>query len=135
VEDYIFGYTIVNDISARNLQKDHIQWYRAKSLDGFCPMGPVIVHKKDMPLPLSLAISSTVNGEIRQNSNTEKMIFDVPYVISELSKGITLKPGDIIITGTPEGVGMGFDPPRYLKGGDVIVCEIQGIGIITNYLK
>ena len=131
-EDYIFGYTVVNDVSARDLQVKHKQWFKAKSLDTFCPMGPVLVHKQEIPFPVELNIQCKVNGELRQNSNTEKMIFSIPYIISDLSKGFTLKPGDIICTGTPSGVGMGFNPPKVLKNGDVVECYIEKIGTLVN---
>ena len=134
-EDYIFGYSILNDLTARDLQKDHNQWMKGKSLDTFTAMGPWIVHKSKLPLPIKLNITCKVNDELRQNSNTKNLIFDIPYIISNLSKGMTLKPGDIIATGTPEGVGMGFKPPRYLKSGDRIVCSIDKIGELVNILK
>lgn len=130
--DYVFGYTIINDVSARNLQTAHKQWYFGKSLDGFTPMGPVIVTKDEFDIPPKLDIKSYVNGELRQDSNTELLIFGIAHVISELSKGMTLKAGTIISMGTPAGVGMGFVPPRFLKKGDVVICEIQGIGKLTN---
>lgn len=135
VEEYIFGYTILNDITARDIQKKHIQWFRGKSLDGTCPMGPWLVHKSDIPFPPSLKIQTYVNGELRQNGNTGELIFDIPYIISDFSKGITLKPGDIISTGTPAGVGMGFKPPKTLHSGDEVKCLIEGIGILTNNIK
>ncbi|MBP2033692.1 2-keto-4-pentenoate hydratase/2-oxohepta-3-ene-1,7-dioic acid hydratase in catechol pathway [Clostridium algifaecis] len=131
-EDYIFGYTIINDVSARDLQGKHVQWFKGKSLDTFCPMGPCIVNKSDIPFPVELNIGCKVNGEVRQKSNTKKLIFDIPYIISDLSKGLTLKPGDIISTGTPNGVGMGFNPIKILKNGDVVECFIEGIGTLTN---
>jgi 2-keto-4-pentenoate hydratase/2-oxohepta-3-ene-1,7-dioic acid hydratase in catechol pathway len=134
-EDYIFGYTIVNDISARDLQIKHKQWFKGKSLDTFCPMGPAIVHKSEIPFPVELDIKCSVNGEVRQNSNTSKLIFDIPYIISDLSKGFTLKPGDIICTGTPSGVGLGFNPPRLLKDGDVVECYVEKIGMLVNTVK
>jgi 2-keto-4-pentenoate hydratase/2-oxohepta-3-ene-1,7-dioic acid hydratase in catechol pathway len=134
-EEYIFGYTIINDITARDLQKTHGQWFRGKSLDTFCPMGPCILHKSEVPFPVKLDISLSVNGELRQSSNTEEMTFDIAYIISQLSEGIELKAGDIIATGTPEGVGIGFDPPRYLKPGDVVSCTIEKIGTLTNTVK
>lgn len=132
VENYIFGYTIINDISSRDLQVRHKQWFRGKSLDTFCPMGPCIVHKKDIPFPVELDIQCRINGELRQNSNTRKLIFDIPYLISDLSMDFTLKPGDIISTGTPSGVGMGFEPPKFLKDGDIIECYIEKIGKLIN---
>jgi 2-keto-4-pentenoate hydratase/2-oxohepta-3-ene-1,7-dioic acid hydratase in catechol pathway len=131
-ENYIFGYTVANDVSARDLQVKHKQWFKAKSLDTFCPMGPVIVHKNEIKYPLELNIQCRVNGELRQNSNTRNMIFDIAYIISDLSKGFTLKPGDIICTGTPAGVGMGFEPPKMLKHGDIVECYVESIGTITN---
>lgn len=130
--DYIFGYTIMNDVSARNLQTAHKQWYFGKSLDGFTPLGPVIVTKDEFDYPPKLDIKSYVNGELRQDSNTELLIFGIAHVVSELSKGMTLKAGTIISMGTPAGVGMGFIPPRFLKKGDVVTCEIEGIGKLTN---
>lgn len=134
-EDYIFGYTVLNDITARDLQKKHVQWIRGKSLDTFTAMGPYLVHKSDIPFPVELNLSCRVNGEIRQSSNTNNLIFDIPYIISDLSKGMTLKAGDIIATGTPSGVGMGFKPPKYLKSGDVVECAIEKIGTLINKVK
>lgn len=131
-DDYIFGYSILNDISARSLQRSHSQWYRGKSLDGFTAFGPCIVHKSAFDTPVSLNIKSYVNGEIRQSSNTSYLIKDIPSLIEEFSTGITLEAGDIIATGTPSGVGMGFDPPKYMQSGDTIRCEIEKIGSLTN---
>ncbi len=131
-QSYIFGYTVANDVSARDLQVKHKQWFKAKSLDTFCPMGPSIVHKSTIAFPVELNIQCRVNGELRQNSNTRNMIFDIAYIISDLSKGFTLKPGDIICTGTPAGVGMGFQPPRMLKNGDVVECYVENIGTLVN---
>ncbi len=131
-EDYIFGYTIANDISARDLQGVHKQWFKGKSLDTFCPMGPVLVHKSALPMPVELDIQCRINGELRQDSNTRQMIFDIPFIISDLSKGLTLHPGDIIMTGTPSGVGMGFEPPRLLADGDIVECYIEKIGKLVN---
>lgn len=133
--EYIFGYTIVNDVTARDLQVNHKQWFKGKSLDTFCPMGPCIVYKDEIADPVELDIQCRINGELRQNSNTRNMIFDIAYIIHDLSKGVTLKPGDIICTGTPSGVGMGFDPPRFLKDGDVVECYIQNIGCLTNQVR
>ena len=132
VEEYIFGYTIVNDVTARDLQTAHGQWYLGKSLAGFCPMGPVIVDKKDIPMPVCLNLYTKVNGELRQNSNTDKLVFGIPYLISQLSRGFTLYPGDIIATGTPAGVGLGFNPPKVLKPGDTVECGIEKIGVLIN---
>ncbi|MBN2795448.1 MAG: fumarylacetoacetate hydrolase family protein [Clostridia bacterium] len=134
-ESYIFGYTIVNDLSARDLQVEHIQWHKGKSLDGFSPMGPVILLKESIAYPPALKIKSYVNDELRQDSVTDQLIFDLNRIISDLSKGMTLKPGDIILTGTPAGVGMGFDPPKYLKSNDKITCEIEKIGLLNNYIR
>lgn len=133
--EYVFGYTILNDVSARNVQTRHKQWYFGKSLDGFAPMGPCILTTDAVPYPPHLQIRSYVNGELRQDSNTDLLIFGIDHVISELSKGMTLKAGTIISTGTPAGVGMGFTPPRFLKSGDVVVCEIEGIGEICNLVE
>ena len=132
VKNYIFGYTIINDVSARTLQTQHNQWYFGKSLDGFFPMGPCITTVEDIPYPPKLSIQSRVNGELRQDSNTELLIFGIDHIVSELSKGMTLKPGTIIATGTPAGAGMGFTPPKFLKPGDVVECTIEGIGTLTN---
>ncbi len=132
VEEYIFGYTILNDLSVRNLQTNHIQWFRGKSLDETCPLGPYLVHKSQISFPIELDIKCYVNNELRQNSNTREMIFDIPYIISDFSRGTTLKPGDIISTGTPSGVGMGFNPKKFLNPGDEIVCVIENIGELKN---
>lgn len=134
-KDYIFGYTILNDVSARTIQNRHKQWYFGKSLDGFTPMGPCIVTAESLPYPPQLKIQSYVNGELRQDSNTELLIFGIDHIVSELSQGMTLKAGTIISTGTPAGVGLGFTPPKFLKKGDVVECVIEGIGRITNPVK
>jgi len=133
--DYVFGYTVMNDVSARNLQTRHKQWYFGKSLDGFTPMGPSIVTKDEFVNPPVLQICSRVNGELRQNSTTDLMITSIEDVIHELSQGVTLKAGTIIAMGTPAGVGMGFEPPRFLKSGDIVECEIEGIGCLKNIIK
>ena len=130
--EYVFGYTIINDVSARNLQSRHKQWYLGKSLDNFTPMGPCIVTKDEFPVPPALPIRSYVNGELRQNSTTNLLITPISRIVSELSTGMTLLPGTLIATGTPAGVGMGFTPPKFLKRGDEVICEIEGIGRITN---
>lgn len=135
VFDYVFGYTILNDVSARNLQTSHKQWYFGKSLDGFTPIGPCIVTKEEFQNPPALAIKSYVNGELRQNSTTDLLIFGIAHVVSELSQGMTLQAGTIIAMGTPAGVGMGFVPPNFLKAGDEVKCEIEGIGTLTNVVK
>ncbi len=129
---FIFGYTIINDVSARDIQRRHVQWFKGKNLDGFCPIGPCIEHNSSIGNAQNLNITCRVNGEIRQNSNTKNMIFDIAYIIEDLSKTMTLYPGDIISTGTPEGVGMGFEPPKYLKENDIVECEIENIGILKN---
>lgn len=134
-EDYIFGYTILNDISARDIQSRHGQWHLGKSLDTFTPMGPWIVTADEIQYPPKLNISSRVNGELRQSNNTSNMIFGISHVLKELSAGMTLKAGTVISMGTPSGVGMGFEPPKFLKQGDLIECEIEGIGKICNRVK
>lgn len=134
-QDYIFGYTIGNDISVRNIQMKHTQWFKGKSFDTCCPLGPVIVTKEDIPFPPDLSISCRVNGELRQKSRTSKLIFDIPTILSDLSQGITLYPGDVILTGTPAGVGLGFDPPKTLHPGDEVLCEIERIGQLVNYVE
>jgi 2-keto-4-pentenoate hydratase/2-oxohepta-3-ene-1,7-dioic acid hydratase in catechol pathway len=130
--DYVFGYTIINDITARDLQQKHKQFLLGKSLDGTCPMGPWIVHHSDIPNPESLMIETKVNGEVRQKGNTSDFIFDIRTTIAELSKGMTLEAGDIIATGTPAGVGKGMKPPVFLKAGDTIEITIEGIGTLRN---
>lgn len=135
VEDYIFGYSIFNDFSARGLQKSHVQWYRGKSLDTFSAMGPVILHKSVLPFPVEVDVKSFVNGELRQSSNTKLFLANISDIISEISTGITLEPGDIIITGTPAGVGLGFNPPKFLKKGDQVICEISKIGKLKNTIE
>ncbi len=134
-EEYIFGYSVFNDVTARAVQRQHVQWLRGKSLDGYSVMGPSIVHKNQISFPPQLDISCHVNGEVRQQSNTRLLIADIPTIISELSQGMTLEPGDIIATGTPSGVGMGFNPPKYLKDGDEIVCTIEGVGVLRNVVE
>jgi 2-keto-4-pentenoate hydratase/2-oxohepta-3-ene-1,7-dioic acid hydratase in catechol pathway len=131
-ESAIFGYTISNDVSARNLQVQHIQWHKGKSLDTFTPIGPVVVTKDQFDYPPKLKIECLVNGEVRQSGYTDNLIFSISRLIATLSQGMTLIPGDIILTGTPSGVGMGFDPPKYLKDGDTVICRIEGIGDLTN---
>lgn len=133
--DYIFGYTVLNDVSARLLQTEHKQWYFGKSLDGFTPMGPCLVTADEFAYPPVLDISAKVNGELRQSSNTGNLINSITDVLVELTRGMTLLPGTIIATGTPAGVGMGFDPPKFLKPGDVVECTIQGIGTLRNRVE
>lgn len=131
-QEYIFGYTIINDVSARNLQTGHKQWYFGKSLDGYTPMGPCIVTADEVSYPPALGIRCSVNGELRQDSVTSALITNIGEIIAELSQGMTLKAGTIIATGTPAGVGMGMQPPCFLKHGDVVTCEIEKIGTLTN---
>ena len=128
---HVFGYTIVNDVTARDVQMRHQQWDMGKSFDTFCPMGPWIVTADEMD-GRRTRVRCWVNGELRQDGPTENMIFDIPTLIETISRGITLYPGDIIATGTPAGVGMGLNPPRYIAPGDVIRIEIDGIGQIEN---
>lgn len=133
--DYVLGYSVLNDVSARNLQKAHKQFYFGKSLDTHTTMGPWIVTRDELPGAPELDIRCFINGEKRQDSNTRYMIFGVAEVIAELSQGMTLKAGTIIAMGTPAGVGMGFEPPKYLSCGDVVRCEIDGIGVLENPVK
>ena len=133
--DYIFGYTVLNDVSARLLQTTHKQWYFGKGLDGFTPMGPCITSADEIAFPPALQISSRINGELRQDSVTDLLITSIADIIEELSSGMTLMPGTIIATGTPSGVGMGFDPPKFLKSGDVVECSIEGIGTLRNVVR
>jgi 2-keto-4-pentenoate hydratase/2-oxohepta-3-ene-1,7-dioic acid hydratase in catechol pathway len=130
-EAYIFGYTIVNDVTARDVQSRHQQWDLGKSFDTFCPMGPFIVTKEGLD-GADTRVRCWVNDEPRQDASTRDLIFDIPTLIETCSRGITLYPGDLIATGTPAGVGMGFTPPRYLKHGDVVRISIDGIGTIEN---
>lgn len=129
---HVFGYTILNDVSARDLQNRHLQFFFSKSLDGAAPMGPWIVTADEIPDPHALRISLRLNGETMQDSNTSDLIFDIPTCITTFSSGVTLEPGDIIATGTPAGVGMGMTPQRWLKAGDVMEAEIEGIGVLRN---
>lgn len=135
VKDFIFGYTILNDVSARTIQTSHKQWYFGKSLDTFTVMGPVIVTADEFEWPLSLNVNTTVNGELRQNGNTRDLIFDIEHIIHELTQGMTLKSGTIIATGTPSGVGMGMNPPQFLKTGDFVECYIENIGKLSNTIQ
>ncbi|OJF16354.1 MAG: hypothetical protein A6D91_12020, partial [Bacillaceae bacterium G1] len=129
--DVVFGYTIINDLSARDLQFRHQQYFLGKSLDGFCPMGPYLVTKDEVPEPERLNIVTRVNGEVRQSANTQQMIFTIPQIIATIAAGTTLEPGDIIATGTPAGVGHAKNPPAYLKPGDRVEVEIEGLGVLT----
>lgn len=131
---HVFGYTIVNDVTARDLQSAHKQWLIGKSLDSFCPMGPWLV-TADAVNPANLGVRCWVNDELRQDANTADLIFDIPTLIATLSAGITLYPGDVIATGTPAGVGLGFDPPRFLAPGDRVDIEIDGLGRLSNTVQ
>jgi 2-keto-4-pentenoate hydratase/2-oxohepta-3-ene-1,7-dioic acid hydratase in catechol pathway len=130
--DHVFGYTVINDVSARDLQFGHKQWFKGKSLDGFCPMGPVVVTSDEFGDPQKKWIRLRLNGETRQDATTGEMIFPVNAILEYLSQGMTLEAGDIIATGTPEGVGLGRTPPEYLQDGDVVETEIEGIGMLRN---
>jgi 2-keto-4-pentenoate hydratase/2-oxohepta-3-ene-1,7-dioic acid hydratase in catechol pathway len=130
--DHVFGYTVINDVSARDLQFGHKQWFKGKSLDGFCPMGPVVVTSDEFGDPQKKRIRLRVNGETRQDATTGDMIFPVSVILEYLSQGMTVEAGDIIATGTPEGVGLGRTPPEYLQDGDVVETEIEGIGMLRN---
>lgn len=129
--DHVWGYTIVNDVTARDLQGRYSQWIVGKSQDTFCPMGPWAVTRDEIDVA-DAAIRCSVNGEIRQDSNTGLLIFDIPTIIATISAGVTLKPGDVIATGTPAGVGIGFQPPKYLQPGDIVEVEIDGLGKLKN---
>jgi 2-keto-4-pentenoate hydratase/2-oxohepta-3-ene-1,7-dioic acid hydratase in catechol pathway len=128
----VFGYTIVNDATARTIQQRHKQWFLGKSLTGFCPVGPVLVTRDEFGVPNAQEIAAYVNGERRQFARLRDLIFDVPTIIESISAYVPLDPGDLIATGTPAGVGIGFDPPRYLKPGDEVRISIGGIGELTN---
>ncbi len=132
--EHVYGWTIGNDVTGRDLQRRHGQWFKGKSLDRSCPLGPVIVPAADLSAA-DLAIGLKINGEQRQSSRTSKMIFDVPEIIHQLSSGFTLLPGDVIMTGTPEGVGYAMQPPQTLKAGDVMELTIEGIGTLTNTIS
>jgi 2-keto-4-pentenoate hydratase/2-oxohepta-3-ene-1,7-dioic acid hydratase in catechol pathway len=132
--EHVYGWTIGNDVTGRDLQRRHGQWFKGKSLDRSCPLGPVIVPAADLSAA-DLAIGLKINGEQRQASRTSKMIFDVPEIIHQLSAGFTLLPGDVIMTGTPEGVGYAMQPPQTLKAGDVMELTIEGIGTLTNAIS
>ncbi|HUE83172.1 MAG TPA: fumarylacetoacetate hydrolase family protein [Pyrinomonadaceae bacterium] len=130
--DFVFGYTLINDVSARDLQFGDGQWVRGKSLDSFAPVGPFITTRDEIPDVHALKIQGLLNGEVMQSSNTEKMIFKVPYLVSYISQGITLEPGDVIATGTPEGVGVFRKPPVLLKAGDVFEVTVEKLGTLRN---
>lgn len=131
---HVWGYTIVNDVTARDLQQKHRQWFLGKSMDTFCPMGPYIVSADEVDCS-NLNVKCWVNGELRQDANTRDLIFDIPTIIETISAGMTLQPGDIIATGTPAGVGIGFNPPKFLRSGDVMKIEIDRLGVLTNRVQ
>jgi 2-keto-4-pentenoate hydratase/2-oxohepta-3-ene-1,7-dioic acid hydratase in catechol pathway len=133
--DYVFGYTIANDLTARDIQSKHQQYFLGKSLEGSCPMGPYLVTKDEIPEAQDLSIVTKVNDEVRQNGNTENMIRRVDEIIAEVSKYIALEPGDVILTGTPAGVGKGFNPPKFLKAGDTVKVSIESIGTLVTHLS
>ncbi len=133
--DCVFGYTILNDVSARDLQTAHKQFYFGKSLDGFTPMGPCVVTADEFAYPPDIPIRCYVNGEKRQDGSTRQWVFSISDVLCELSRGMTLKSGTIISMGTPAGVGMGFSPPKYLQPGDTVRCEADGIGVLENTVE
>ena len=128
----VFGYTVANDVSARDCMKTDGQLVRAKSFDTYCPIGPWITTADSVPDPQALGIKTLVNGEVRQDSSTREMIFPVDYLIHFLARGMTLEPGDVLLTGTPHGVGFVMDPPRFLHPGDVVECEVEGLGRLRN---
>jgi len=130
--DHVYGYTIVNDATARTLQNRHKQWFLGKSLDGYCPMGPCVVTADEIKDVTQLRLLTKVNGEVRQDAYVSQLIFDIPTLIETLSKVMTLEPGDLIATGTCAGVGIGFDPPRFLKPGDVVAITIEPVGTLEN---
>jgi 2-keto-4-pentenoate hydratase/2-oxohepta-3-ene-1,7-dioic acid hydratase in catechol pathway len=130
--DYVFGYTIVNDLTARAVQQRHKQWFLGKSLDGFCPVGPYLVTRDEFGVPAEQELATFVNDERRQFAKLKDMIFDVPSFIETVTAYVPLEPGDLLATGTPAGVGIGFNPPRYLQPGDVVRIAISGLGELTN---
>ncbi len=134
--DHVWGYTVVNDISARDLQQEHgAQWFKGKSLDGSCPLGPYVATADEFQHPLALELECRVNGVVKQRSNTRHQAFAIPRLIAELSSGMTLLPGDIILTGTPEGIGNARTPPEYLHEGDVVESFVEGIGTLRNVVR
>lgn len=130
--DYVFGYTVMNDVTARDVQRQRGQWFKGKAMDTFAPLGPWIVHRSAIPDPQRLTVRSRVNGQLRQESSTADMIFPVAALIADLSAGVTLEPGDIIATGTPAGVGMGMKPQTWLQPGDLVEVEVDAIGVLSN---
>lgn len=129
---HVYGYTILNDVTSRRIQKQHQQWFLGKSLDGFCPMGPCLATKDEINIVGDLRVQTRVNNELRQDGYVREMMFDIPVLIETLSRGMTLQSGDIIATGTPAGVGMGFKPPKFLKASDKVSITIEPIGTLEN---
>jgi 2-keto-4-pentenoate hydratase/2-oxohepta-3-ene-1,7-dioic acid hydratase in catechol pathway len=132
---HVWGYTIVNDVTARDLQQKHRQWFLGKSMDTFCPMGPFIVTADEVGDSANLNVKCWINGELRQNANTRDLIFDIPTIIETISAAMELQPGDVIATGTPAGVGIGFNPPKFLKSGDEMKISIDKLGTLTNRIE
>jgi 2-keto-4-pentenoate hydratase/2-oxohepta-3-ene-1,7-dioic acid hydratase in catechol pathway len=130
--EHVFGYTVGNDVTARDLQRRHQQWYKGKGLDGFCPLGPWIVTGDEFGDPQDTRVRLRVNGEEKQNASTSDMVFTVAKLVAVWSQGMTLEPGDLLMTGTPSGVGFARQPPEYLQPGDVVECEIDRIGVLRN---
>ncbi|MEN2977796.1 fumarylacetoacetate hydrolase family protein (plasmid) [Tistrella bauzanensis] len=130
--EHVWGYTLVNDVTARQLQRDHKQWLLGKSIDGFCPMGPWLATPDELGPLADIRLKTWVNDELRQNAVLADLIFDIPTIIATISRRITLEPGDVIATGTPDGVGIGFTPPKFLKAGDVVRIEATGLGTLVN---
>lgn len=133
--EYIYGYSVLNDVSARDLQKNHQQWFKGKSLDTFCPIGPWVVTKDEISDPQNLKVQSIIDGEIRQSANTNLMLHPIAELVEWMSKGMTLNPGDVIATGTPSGVGMAFKPQRFLKSGSTVEIVIEGVGRLKNVVE
>jgi 2-keto-4-pentenoate hydratase/2-oxohepta-3-ene-1,7-dioic acid hydratase in catechol pathway len=132
---HIFGYTVINDVTARDLQNAHFQFFKGKSLDGFCPIGPVVVTADEFGDPQNKMVSCRVNGNVKQHQKTSEMLFPVDVIIEVLSRGLTLEAGDIIATGTPEGAGFGMSPPQFLEDGDIMETEVEGIGVMRNRIR
>ncbi|MDZ4135757.1 MAG: fumarylacetoacetate hydrolase family protein, partial [Paracoccaceae bacterium] len=130
--DYVFGYVVINDVTSRELQRKHNQWVIGKGIDTFCPMGPYLVTADEAGDPAAMTLQTRINGELRQNAKVSDLIFDIPTLIATLTQTMTLLPGDIIATGTPEGVGIGFAPPKYLVAGDRMAVTINGLGTLEN---
>jgi 2-keto-4-pentenoate hydratase/2-oxohepta-3-ene-1,7-dioic acid hydratase in catechol pathway len=132
---HVFGYTVINDVTARDLQNAHFQFFKGKTLDGFCPMGPIVVTADEFGDPQNKMVSCRVNGKVMQHQKTSEMLFPVDVIIEVLSRGLTLEAGDVIATGTPEGAGFGMSPPQFLKDGDIVETEVEGIGVMRNRIR